>query len=350
MIADLGDTFSGNVDTIEKALAQDIQTQLSTLQPQIGTWQLVWGPAVHELPGSVLPDNTMYVVRRTGTPGPQQLAVAIAGTNPFSFLDWLVEDFFVSTQVPWPGVAGAKISSGTFIGLSVLQTMRPGATLAGAGQTVGDFLAAQAAAGPVAITVTGHSLGGALAPTLGLWLHDTRTGWDPRGNASLSVLPFAGPTAGNLVFAQHSDAQIGPQVNRIHNSLDVVPHAWASADLQQLPALYQPYIQPDLALNLLVGLLQHISAGGGYTQIRANAPALQGTVDQSYILPILGSLVNYLVQAAFQHVDAYYKLLQVTEPGMNEILQRIKASAPLATAQIAGLQAKLVRFQLIPGV
>src|SRR5258707_15158525 len=62
MLAGLGDSLTGSVGTIEPALTQLLETQLTTLEPQIGSWELVWGPAVYELPTSNRPDNTMFVV------------------------------------------------------------------------------------------------------------------------------------------------------------------------------------------------------------------------------------------------------------------------------------------------
>src|SRR5262249_21292014 len=168
--------------------------------------------------------------------------------------DWLVEGFLVSgdRQVPWltgqPFSLERKISLGTFIGLRALQTLKPGPTLPGAGATVRDFLATQVGA-PIEINLGGHSLGGALSPTLALWLAARRSDWDPAGHASLSVLPSAGPTAGNQEFADYSDGKIGPRVTRLHNPFDIAPDAWAVADLQAIPTLYAPEIQPDDVVN-----------------------------------------------------------------------------------------------------
>src|SRR5215471_4525168 len=194
VLSGLGACFKGGVTDIEAALRDELQKRLPLLAPDIGPWQVVWGPAVFELPLSDRPDNTMFVARNEGVAGLPQLVVSIAGTNPYSFLDWFVEDFLVSSdsQVPWltgqPFSLERKISLGTFIGLRALQTLKPGPTLPGAGATVRDFLATQVGA-PIEINLGGHSLGGALSPTLALWLADTRSDWDPAGHASLSVLP-----------------------------------------------------------------------------------------------------------------------------------------------------------------
>jgi len=346
MLAGLGDSLTGSVGTIEPALTQLLETQLTTLQPQIGSWELVWGPAVYELPTSDRPDNTMFVVSGSG-----QLVVAIAGTNPYSFLDWIVEDFLVSSQVPWltgsPFSLERKISLGTFNGLSVLQHLTPGPGQAGAGVLLKDFLAAQVSA-PITVNVTGHSLGGALSPTVALWLHDVRAEWDPAGNASLAVLPSAGPTAGNSAFAQYSDSQIGAQVTRLYNPLDIVPKAWMTSDLQEIPNLYAPDIEPDLFVDGFVDLAIDISKNGDYTQINLNAPALPGSsVNTSKINPTDPAILNFFAQVGYQHVDAYSVLLGIASP-LSPILQTLKTSAQLRSpvSVLTRLQGKLAKFKL----
>jgi hypothetical protein len=197
---------------------------------------------------------------------------------------------------------------------------------------------------PIGVNVSGHSLGGALSPTLALWLHDLQTQWDPAKHASLSALPSAGPTAGNQAFAAYSDAQ-AVQVTRVHNALDVVPHAWTTTDLQEVPDLYAPDIEPDDLVNDFVALAIDISKNGGYTQIDLDAPALPGTVNTSIIKPGDPAFLNFFRQVGFQHVDAYYDLLEV--PFLSGIMQCVKDSA-----QVSGpgdvldrLKGKLAKFQ-----
>ncbi|MDP9122694.1 MAG: lipase [Acidobacteriota bacterium] len=348
LLPNLGHAFSGSVDTIEGELTGEIQVQLKNLEPQIGPWELVWGPAVFELPASDRPDNIMLVARNGGVAGLPGLVVAVAGTNPYSFLDWLVEDFLVSTQIPWPtgSAAGqAMISLGTFNGLAALQKLKPGPGQPGAGTTVRSFLSTQVRA-PVAINVCGHSLGGALSPTLALWLHDTQADWDPAHHASFSVLPSAGPTAGNQAFAAYSDSQIGPQVTRLHNPLDVVPHAWAATDLAAVPGLYLPQIAPDPVVQGFGDLALAISKGCGYAQIDPGAPPLAGAaVDPAEIRWFDPPFVNFFRQAGFQHVDAYSDLLGLGTETLGPMMLRIKTGARLVrpTDILARLKGKLAK-------
>ena len=321
MLPSLGACYEGDVPTIEDELSKRIDFELQGLRAEIGDWKVIWGPAVHELPRSTRPDNTMFVAQRNGgDPGLPNLVVAIAGTNPYSFSDWLFEDFFVTPQVPWltgDHTGNPMISTGTFIGLAALQNLRPGPGLPGAFLTVREFLALHALLVPVTINLCGHSLGGALSPTLALWLHDTQALWNHFGHASLSVLATAGPTAGNQAFAAYSNAQIGSQVTRLFNPLDIVPHAWATADLLAVPQLYVPLINPDPPLQALIALAILISAGGGYTQI-ATAQSLPK-------VPPNPAILDFLKQAAYQHVDAYFDLLGI--PERRKLIQCVLATA-----------------------
>ncbi len=340
----LADTFTGDVPAIEAALTTELKSQLARLQPQIGTWELVWGPAVYELPTSNRPDNTMFVASSAG-----QLVVAVAGTNPYALLDWIVEDFLVRTQIPWltgsPLSLDRKISLGTFIGLSVLQTMKPGAGQPGAGVLLKDFLSTRTGS-PVSISVSGHSLGGALSPALALWLHDLREEWDPHGNATLSSLPSAGPTAGNEAFAAYLDSKIGAQVSRLYNPLDVVPHAWMLSTLAEIPTVYAPDIEPDDLMRDFAKLALDAAKNGDYTQINLSDPPLSGSsVNTSIIHELEPAFLNFFRQLAYQHTEAYYVLMGVSE-AMASVFQKIKASArPFGAEEILALiRSKLAKL------
>ena len=93
------------------------------------------------------------------------------------------------------------------------------------------------------VTVTGHSKGGALAPTLALWLKETQTargdnrGWDDSGQATIRCVTFAGPTPGNAAFAKRIESAL-PDHHRIANDRDIVTHAWEKGQLAALGQLY----------------------------------------------------------------------------------------------------------------
>jgi Lipase (class 3) len=350
MLSNLAITQKGTADAIEAFLAGRIDAHLQASVADIGVWTRVWGPAVFQAPLSQVADNVMYVAQSATTP--PQYVVAIAGTNYNSIFDVLIEDFFVGSQVTWayghpPAGTSPKISAGTYTGLTLLQFMTPGPGMPGAPQKVADFLASVATQ-PIDVITTGHSLGGALAPTLALWLLNTQATWDPQGRATIYCEPSAGPTSGNADFANYYDQALGSHTTRIVNSLDMVPHAWNAADLASLPALYEPDIEPDLVVYGLAAAAAAASSGGDYTQIDPSTPPLTGTVDTSLINPNSYAFENFLVQAGDQHINEYFTLLGVTisTDAMAAVTQAM--GSPAAVAAAPRLRAQLVRRQVIP--
>jgi len=349
MLSNLAISQNGPVDALEQYLAQHIDAHLLASQPDIGVWTRAWGPAVFQAPRSSVADNVMYVAKNNATP--PQYVVAIAGTSYHSVWDVLIEDFLVSVQTPWiygnpPAASTPRISAGTFIGLGILQVLMPGAPMPGANQTLTTFLSGVTSQA-IELIATGHSLGGALSPALALWLSDTRSLWDPAGRATISCEPTAGPTAGNGDFAAYYGTSLGPRTTRLHNSLDIVPHAWQDSDLAQLPALYQPAIQPDIVVDALVATARALVPGRDYQQINETTPPLSGTVNTSIVDPARPAFENYLVQAGYQHIDAYFTLLQVTISAEAMAAVRTAMGVPAAQRAAVRLQAQLERRRAI---
>ena len=348
MLSSIRAPLTGTVQEVEQALAADLDTQLQALVTSIGPWQIVWGPAVYQAPGSNHADNVMFVARSATTP--PQLVVSIAGTNPASVFDWLVEDFFVGAQVPWaygnpPLGSQPKIAAGTFVGLTILQRLAPGPGLPGAGLLLQDFLTTAFDQAMNVIT-TGHSLGGALSPTFGLWLFDTQTTWDPHAQATVFCQPSAGPTPGNGDFAAYyTQSALGRRTTRIDNSLDIVPQAWNDTTLSQIPMCYAPAIMPDALVDFLVSWARDAAQGGDYTPINLTASPLDGTINTTIIDPNATAFANFLAQAGYQHVHEYLILLGITPSA--PILKAVQALLPPAgVVGIAeSLQHKLERRQ-----
>lgn len=290
-----------------------------SLTGPLADWEICWGPHVVQAPNGKAV-NTMYAVKKRGE---ESYVIGIAGTNATSFFDWIWEDAFVSLQVPWiyAPLTDAKIAAGTAIGLVILQSMRPDEGVPAAGMTLWSFLETLTDK-PISVTVAGHSLGGVLAPTLALWLRDTQgiPGlWDPRQNATVTTMPFAGPTAGNEHFAAHSNAKLpnatlpssSPASFRYANSLDIVPHAWNEDTLEALKTLYAPDIPENKIIDSLVELAKSAAGAGDYTQLTPPDPPWTGTINKTLIKPVeppleeLESFFNYLWQAVYQHTQAY---------------------------------------------
>lgn len=275
-----------------------------------GDWEVVWGPGIYQVRTGSTPTNTMYVAH---SPSREEYFVSIAGTNPNSLYSWICQDFYVSKVVAWPygnAGAGVNISAGTWDGLQALQGMKPEASLPGAGMTLYEWLKDLSSQGnPFKLVTGGHSLGGALSPTACLWLADTANDWDSGYCVTeYQTWPFAGPTAGVKKFADYSNRRLS-NTNRTHNLLDIVPHAWESDTMAELPEIYAPAIPPSEAISSVLAVASLLPLWHNYTQINNQDNPLDGAIDSTLIGE--NATQNYLVQAVYQHVKAYYELLGV---------------------------------------
>jgi hypothetical protein len=327
--------------------------ELERQAPLIGKWNVVWGPAVlQDMAG--YPMNTMYVAQMASDAS--QYVIGIAGTNAMSLEAWLTEDFLVSWQCRWPFASEAKISAGTALGLCYLLQMRPSSKVPGAGQSLTDFLST-ITRGPVEITVTGHSLGAALAPVLAVLLADTQEDsslWSPQKNATISTMPTAAPAIGNRAFGAHARKRLGAGLTPFTHSLDVVPHIWQEDMIRKIPGLYEPDLPYQPIVALLAGALGLLAAGGEYATLPGTV-VLEGT----YVLPSVGDdLEKFLLEFVYQHSDAYSPMFELNSvllpllrrasaipklPGLAEALARRPASpAELLSALSEGGQRKIL--------
>ncbi|NEO92635.1 MAG: lipase family protein [Moorea sp. SIO3G5] len=266
-------------ETLEDLLKKRVTDFLKkdSIIQAIGTWDVVWGPVVHQIKGSKYATNSMYVAKKDN-----QYVVAIAGTNPSSLFDWFPEDFSVKKQVDWQNgdipkcrvkfrdeTDKPKISKGTCIGLKKLEEMKS------SDQTVLDFLGdeVKSAGEPtenIEIIFAGHSLGGALSPTLALAALDQQSKWCgscEEKDFKILVYPSAGPTPGNKYFANYYDSRLGENTTRIWNDIDIVPHAWDEDMLDKIPGLYKWDILPGMAVRALVEIAKDLAGNGEYTQL-----------------------------------------------------------------------------------
>lgn len=235
-------------------------------------WSIVWGPTVCVVAGRKA-QNAMLVAH---SPSQNTYVIAIAGTNPHSWYDWLVEDgqvganlmaaFPVSTGLIGPSAEPAdstkvQVSFGTATGINNLMERMYGAN--GKKLKLEPFLKTLTGSPGARIIVTGHSLGGALSSTMALQIMTiVKKNWTDKGGQVLA-LPTAGPSPGNALFSTlwgntfkpvavpvNSGNQVSQLNVLIWNTQDLVPHAWdyimtedkgAVASYPNLSTLYYIY-------------------------------------------------------------------------------------------------------------
>ncbi len=304
----------GDVASLEQQARSAIDAALHELQPTIGSWKVLWGPAIFHVPLSIVPDNTLVVF------GDSQgrMVIAVAATNPPSLVDWLIEDDWIGTVSPWPVGKPApyqpNIATGALNALTVLLDLSSG------GLKVAEFLAGLRDEMPHSITVTGHSLGGMVSPALALWLCDEQSKWDPHKKATIFCVPSAGFTTGDADFAAYYETSLSAQTTPLRNSLDIAPRAWAADSLATIPNLYVPAIPVSPGIEAIVDLASAIAEANRYTQILPEARDLVGTVNSSKILPIALPSANFIIQAQYQHVAAYFDLLEIPKEPFADLL------------------------------
>lgn len=309
----------------------DVQPDVAAL---IGTWELAWGPAV--VSKNDIASNSLFVAYCDGLAFADgthpAYVVGIAGTNPYSAYDWIVEDFFVVKWVDFDKLVDGEvhilaaaetpagnanlttplISAGTYVGLSTLLGMTPTPKGVEVGKTLGEYLRTIADR-EARIVFAGHSLGGALSPTLALYLK--RKGVLD-GFEDVYVYPSAGPTPGNTVFAYQYLSHFLPRPlyrndykrwnTNIVNSLDVVPHAWAIETMLQIPTIYGNDAAHPLPNSVAIAIgaataasVYAASKGVIYTRIN------HWIDERTYTGPPPETFVAFLKILGEQHVQAY---------------------------------------------
>lgn len=340
-------------------------------QQYIGQWEVVWGPSIYQAPKDVGGhyDNAMYVAANADK---SIYVVAIAATNGSSMYDWMQEDAGVNQTYTWPA-AGSQwgltlanptgktpyLSAGTTLGIQNLLLNMPDliATNATHGQSLLTFLtnlgkAYQDLPLKPQLIFAGHSLAGALSPTLATALFNSNGG--PLNIADWSnvyVYPTAGATPGNADFASYFSAVFPQPPNQpkgatpqdyqqwntlLWNTLDVVPHAWLIAMLEEIPKLYTPPYPVVPSVVLLKDWAVKRSNDGAatgagvYTQLVNQS--LPGKVSPLY--PV-SDLESFLMQLLYQHISAYKSLIPVLE------LMPDKKDKELITALVDWIMAHL---------
>ncbi|WP_406275875.1 lipase family protein [Nocardia sp. NBC_00881] len=307
--ANLVNSISKEDSDLERTLYQQIQQYLHTNQEVIGGWEIVWGPGVALFDTDLYAVNAMYMVR--STEDRSRYVIAMAGSTDALVFDWLVEDCFI-LQTPWFANLAASHTIGTAIGVKTLTNITPSGDRPGAGRTLPVFLSTLHDKA-IDLTVTGHSLGGALSPTLALFLRDTQWLWDESEKARISVLSTAGPSFCNQEFVNYTTQRL-QRVQRYANDLDIVPHMWNPPDIDSAKALYSKNNQPAPdGMKAMFDLLEtQASVSGHYAHFDPASGVFQGTFNKE-ISQTQGSTPDelYLQQVGYQHIGGYHQFFEI---------------------------------------
>lgn len=358
-------TMSGSVSA-QQGEPTDLEADLTSILSSfysapatiaaIGQWSTVWGPVVFESSPSdtSYADNVMFVAANADS---TIYVVGIAGTNPHSKYDIHQEDLdvrhtstFVDAfpslppySVPSSITATPYLSGGTVLGVQNLLAMT--STSASAGTTLLQYLSGFSTDVTSASTLIfcGHSLAGALAPTLALALFNPSGGPLTLSNwSAVYHYPTAGPTPGNaalgqflgLVFPPGTPGASAYQVwnANVWNDIDVVPHAWNTTMLEEIPKLYPTeWILEPVKLRAAIDGAKLLSdrgakTGAGPYEMLPNQ-SLDGTPDSS--IPVK-NMDSFEQQALYQHTTAYDTLLGVQS--LSPATQNQAAFAPVVHA------------------
>jgi pimeloyl-ACP methyl ester carboxylesterase len=234
-----------------------------------------------------------------------QFALSIRGTN-FSLKIDVQEDNDVGTAVSFAEQAGApsKISRGA---MEAFQEVT-GAVSTSSKTTLAQELQKLASSNPGAqFFIAGHSLGGCVATTVALYLHNLVKSWSNK--VSFQVYTFAAPTAGDKDFANLFARTFPTSSWRVYNLWDVVPNAWQTLD-NVAKNFYPGGPQATSFIKEQITKLQSSLNNNVYVQPVTNEVPLnqQALRDMNHI----GNFTyDFIQQVGFQHdANTYLKLLE----------------------------------------
>lgn len=247
-VVDKTKSEKGAKDLLNSAFTNNIITDY------MGHWNCenVWISAVN---GEARNTNIVFV-NSEGT----EIVIAVAGTNFINNFDWFTEDFEVSKQVNWgPDIVNVnsnpsdqfmgQVSQGTAVALqktwNLSSGLLPGKTLV---NWLSDYMSSAAGSKITTVSVTGHSLGGAISPVLAQALADHESSWTNGHTVNIKSFIYAGPGIADARFVDYINSG-KVQVSSIYNTKDVVPHSWFVPMLKEVNSLYNPFLPPDNTAN-----------------------------------------------------------------------------------------------------
>lgn len=319
-----GETLISQRDRIFTA----IRTQLEGGQLAAGAhWQIVWLGLTEDRA------NLAYIALNAPA---ASLALVLRGTIGGSPID-TAEDLDVGTLLPFADGGGGQISQGSMEAFTeIVKVVDPATGVSLDEQLL--LLLNQFES--LTLYVTGHSLGGAMATTLALYL-DKRP-W-PNPPAAIQVYTFAGPTAGDAEFAARFNTvfpRLGKNPKRgfagVWNQYDVVPNAWWNLVREQ--GYLKPVIDffPDppgprksAEEEALVQAMYKKTKGNVYVRLAVNLP-LNEKYETNCGTNHNHSIDCWIAELVFQHANNTYLGLLLNEVGQSA--PPIPALTPVVTS------------------
>jgi hypothetical protein len=182
-----------------------------------------------------------------------ELVIGVAGTNFVNAYDWFVEDTETDSMLPWNKdiihtqkenliANSGYIAKGTAIALQKVWNLKDSGLDHSEPQIISGWLYQYLSENTNIdkVTVTGHSLGGAISPVLALALSENKNLWKPESakNIDIKSYVFAGPTPGDQQFVSYVENNSDITIHSIYNKNDVVSHAWSLDMINKVSTLY----------------------------------------------------------------------------------------------------------------
>ena len=256
--------------------------------PTAGNWMITFGPVEFE-------SDLWFVAEGPDASGAPTLALVIRGTQMRKWAS-IKQDLELGLRdLPFP-VPGAdpevKVSHGF---ANAFDRLVRAADYAG--RNALGYLKSRLGdgGGPESIHVIGHSLGGALAPMVGIWL---KTEFPVR---AVRVFPFGGQSTGNGQFRDLYRGMFCDQPSRWITSLDVTPLMFA--DLDKVEG-YWPGLPPP---DYVEAIVNDAYFRGLWSQYRSTPDAF--VLPAAMYMYFVGDPHAWTTQTHQQHEHKYYMWL-----------------------------------------
>ncbi len=180
-----------DVNVIKRLIKEALN--INKIKNLTGQQKIVWGPVIHrpnilhrvinlinkifgiKKIAGVFSDSLMYIVEDNQ----KELTLIIRGTNPVSLYAWMIYDLNIKKFKNWNKINkttqannDVKISKGSFLSLKTLVKLIPKRDMPGSKKNFIDFFNNIInEKGEIRINITGHSLGGVMASTIGLLVY-----------------------------------------------------------------------------------------------------------------------------------------------------------------------------------